>query len=102
MGAFVPRPWASSHAPVGAAAAGASSPLGGHVGRDRTLALARRSVWWPGPPATVGEACPARRRLVTRQGRPSPAGPARAPLPSARADAAEDASARASTSSGDS
>ena len=26
------------------------TPLGGHFGRDKTLALARRSVWWPGLP----------------------------------------------------
>ena len=24
-----------------------AKPLGGHFGRDKTLALARRLVWWP-------------------------------------------------------
>ena len=28
-----------------------TTPLGGHYGRDKTLALARRSVWWPGMPS---------------------------------------------------
>ena len=32
-----------------------ATPLGGHFGRDKTLALARRSVWWPGLPAAVEE-----------------------------------------------
>ena len=30
-----------------------ATPLGGHFGRDKTLALARRSVWWPCLLATV-------------------------------------------------
>jgi hypothetical protein len=32
-----------------------STPLGGHFGRDKTLALARRFLWWPGLPAPVDE-----------------------------------------------
>jgi hypothetical protein len=32
-----------------------ATPLGGHFGRDKTLALARRSVWWPGLSAAVEE-----------------------------------------------
>ncbi len=32
-----------------------ATPLGGHFGRDKTLALVRRSVWWPGLPAAVEE-----------------------------------------------
>jgi transposase InsO family protein len=32
-----------------------ATPLGGHFGRDKTLALARRCVWWPGLPAAVDE-----------------------------------------------
>ena len=32
-----------------------AAPLGGHLDRDKTLALARRSVWWPGLPAALGE-----------------------------------------------
>jgi hypothetical protein len=30
-----------------------ATPLGGHFGRDKTLSLARRSVWWQGLPADV-------------------------------------------------
>jgi hypothetical protein len=30
-----------------------ATPLGGHFGRDKTLALVRSSVWWPGLPAAV-------------------------------------------------
>ena len=43
-----------------------ATPLGGHFGRDKTLALARRSVWWPGLPATVEEyirSCPICQRV---------------------------------------
>ena len=32
-----------------------ATPLGRHFGRDKTLALARRSVWWPGLSAAVEE-----------------------------------------------
>jgi hypothetical protein len=32
-----------------------ATPLGGHFGRDKTLSLARRSVWWPGMPDAVAE-----------------------------------------------
>jgi transposase InsO family protein len=32
-----------------------ATPLGGHFGLDKTLALARRCVWWPGLPAAVDE-----------------------------------------------
>ena len=32
-----------------------ATPLGGHFGRDKTLALARRSVWWPGLSVAVEE-----------------------------------------------
>jgi hypothetical protein len=32
-----------------------ATPLGGHFGRDTTLALVRCSVWWPGLPAAVEE-----------------------------------------------
>jgi hypothetical protein len=38
-----------------------ATPLGGHFGRDKTLSLARRSVWWPGLPADVEayvQSCP--------------------------------------------
>ena len=43
-----------------------ATPLGGHFGRDKTLALARRSVWWPGLPAEVEEyvcTCPTCQRV---------------------------------------
>jgi hypothetical protein len=30
-----------------------ATPLGGHFGRDKTLALARRTVWWPGMTADI-------------------------------------------------
>ena len=43
-----------------------ATPLGGHFGRDKTLALARRSVWWPGLPAEVDEyirTCPTCQRV---------------------------------------
>jgi len=43
-----------------------ATPLGGHFGRDKTLALARRSVWWPGLPAAVEEyvrTCPTCQRV---------------------------------------
>jgi len=32
-----------------------ATPLGGHFGRDKTLAVARRSVWWPGMAGDVVE-----------------------------------------------
>jgi len=32
-----------------------ATPLGGHFGRDKTLSLTRRSVWWPGMPDAVAE-----------------------------------------------
>ena len=40
--------------------------LGGHFGRDKTLALARRLEWWPGLPAAVKEyvrTCPTCQRV---------------------------------------
>ncbi len=43
-----------------------ATPLGGHFGRDKTLALARRSVWWPGLPSAVAEfiqTCPTCQRV---------------------------------------
>ena len=43
-----------------------ATPLGGHFGRNKTLALARRSVWWPGLSVAVGEyvrACPTCQRV---------------------------------------
>ena len=43
-----------------------ATPLGGHFGRDKTLALARRSVWWPGLTADVVEfiqTCPTCQRV---------------------------------------
>ena len=43
-----------------------ATPLGGHFGRDKTLALARRLVWWPGLPAAVEEyvrTCPTCQRV---------------------------------------
>ena len=42
------------------------TPFGGHFGRDKTLALTRRLVWWPGLPATVEEyirSCPICQRV---------------------------------------
>jgi hypothetical protein len=43
-----------------------ATPLGGHFGLDKTLALARRLVWWPGLPAEVEEfiqTCPTCQRV---------------------------------------
>jgi hypothetical protein len=43
-----------------------ATPLGGHFGRDKTLGLARRSVWWPGMPAALTEyvrTCPTCQRV---------------------------------------
>ena len=43
-----------------------ATPLGGHFGRDKTLALASRSVWWPGLTADVVEfiqTCPTCQRV---------------------------------------
>ena len=43
-----------------------STPLGGHFGRSKTLALACRSVWWPGLSAEVEEyirTCPTCQRV---------------------------------------
>ena len=43
-----------------------STPLGGHFGRDKTLALARCSVWWPCLSAAVEEyitTCPSCQRV---------------------------------------
>ena len=47
-----------------------STPLGRHFGRDKSLALACRSVWWPGLPAAVEEyttsrTCPTCQRVKT-------------------------------------
>ena len=43
-----------------------ATSFGGHFGREKTLALAPRSVWWPGLPATVEEyirSCPICQRV---------------------------------------
>ena len=43
-----------------------ATPLGGHLGRDKPLNLARRTVWWPGLPAAVveyGPTCPPCQRV---------------------------------------
>jgi hypothetical protein len=43
-----------------------ATPLGGHFGRDKTLGLARRSVWWPGMPAALTDyvrTCPTCQRV---------------------------------------
>ena len=43
-----------------------STPLAGHFGRDKTLALARSSVWWPGLSSAVEEyirTCPTCQRV---------------------------------------
>ncbi len=43
-----------------------ATPLGGHFGRDKTLSLARRSVWWPGLPTAITEymrTCPTCQRV---------------------------------------
>jgi hypothetical protein len=63
----------------------APTPLGSHLGRDKTLSLARRSVWRPGLPADVEayvQSCPTCQRvrddhLPARQGRPPELPPAR-------------------------
>jgi hypothetical protein len=43
-----------------------ATPLGGHFGRDKTLALARGSMWWPGLPTAVTDfvrTCPTCQRV---------------------------------------
>ena len=43
-----------------------AKPMGWHFGHDKTLALARRSVWWPGQPAAVEKyvhTCPTCQRV---------------------------------------
>jgi hypothetical protein len=43
-----------------------ATPLGGHFGRDKTLALVRSSVWWSGLPTAVEEfvqTCPTCQRV---------------------------------------
>jgi hypothetical protein len=43
-----------------------ATPLAGHFYRDKTLSLARRSVWWPGLPADVEayvQSCPTCQRV---------------------------------------
>ena len=50
-----------------------ATPLGGHFGRERTLALARRSVWWPSLPGDVAAfvpACPTCQRVKAEHGLP--------------------------------
>jgi len=50
-----------------------ATPLGGHFGRERTLALARRSVWWsslPGDVAAFVRACPTCQRIKAEHGLP--------------------------------
>ena len=45
-----------------------ATSLGGHFGRDKTFALARRLVWWPGLPAALEEyvrTCPTCQRVKT-------------------------------------
>ena len=48
-----------------------ATPPGRHLGRDKTLALTRRSVWWPGLPAAVKKyvrACPKCKRVTCPRG----------------------------------
>jgi hypothetical protein len=43
-----------------------ATPLGGHFGRDETLSLARRSVWWLGMPTSLAKyvrTCPTCQRV---------------------------------------
>ena len=50
-----------------------ATPLGGHFGRDKTLALARRTVWWPGwatDVATFIRTCPVCQRVKAEHGPP--------------------------------
>ena len=51
-----------------------ATPLGGHFGRDKTLALARRTVWWPSLLADVDlflSTCPVCQRVKADHGRPA-------------------------------
>ena len=51
-----------------------ATPLGGHFGRDKTVALARRSVWWPslqGDAAEFVRACPTCQRTKAEHGLPA-------------------------------
>ena len=73
-----------------------ATPLGGHFGRDKTLALARRSVWWPGLTAEVEEyvrTCPTCQRV--KADHLPPAG-LLSPLPVPRAAAGASASTSSS------
>ena len=64
------------------------TPLAGHFGRDKTLALARRSVRWPGLSAAVGEyirTCPTRTcQLVKADHLPPACLPFPLPVPTRR------------------
>ena len=51
-----------------------ATPLGGHFGRDKTLSLARRTVWWPSLVADVDtfiRTCPTCQRVKAEHGRPA-------------------------------
>ena len=51
-----------------------ATPLGGHFGRDKTLALARRTVWWPALSAdldTFIRTCPTCQRVKAEHGPPA-------------------------------
>ena len=51
-----------------------ATPLGGHFGRDKTLALARRTVWWPALPSdleTFIRTCPTCQRVKAEHGPPA-------------------------------
>ena len=51
-----------------------ATPLGGHFGRDKTLALARRLVWWPSLVTDLDlfiRTCPTCQRVKAEHGRPA-------------------------------
>jgi hypothetical protein len=51
-----------------------ATPLGGHFGRDKTLSLARRTVWWPTLATDVDtfiRTCPTCQRVKAEHGRPA-------------------------------
>ena len=51
-----------------------ATPLGGHFGRDKTLALARRTVWWPSLCADIDafiRSCPTCQRVKAEHGPPA-------------------------------
>ncbi len=50
-----------------------ATPLGGRFGRDKTLSLAQRPVWWPSLAAEVETfigTCPTCQRVKAEHGRP--------------------------------